>query len=174
MLEIFIFLQKQVNLERKTQHEVFAHANTSNGIKIPTFFGKKLRMMLNLSNASLKLTHWAYWLWTVAKIKTRKMSAWAKSAKISSQKNFYLYCFQILQHTSIYSMKLMQCGQFYASAHLQRHITGVLENTRVFDEKYPGIFQYPGFMMSHYRVIDKYPGIFHQIPRYLTACQIPG
>ena len=50
---------------------------------------------------------------------------------------------------------------------LQRHITGVLENTRVFDEKYPGIFQYPGF-------IDKYPGIFHQIPGYLTACQIPG
>ena len=33
--------------------------------------------------------------------------------------------------------------------------------------KYPGIFQYPGF-------IDKYPGIFHQIPGYLTACQIPG
>ena len=50
---------------------------------------------------------------------------------------------------------------------VQRHITGVLENTRVFDEKYPGIFQYPGF-------IDKYPGIFHQIPGYLTACQIPG
>ena len=40
--------------------------------------------------------------------------------------------------------------------------------------KYPGIFQYPGFMMSHYRGIDKYPGIFHQIPGYLTACQIPG
>ena len=37
-------------------------------------------------------------------------------------------------------------------APVQRHITGVLENTRVFDEKYPGIFQYPGF-------IDKYPGI---------------
>ena len=36
---------------------------------------------------------------------------------------------------------------------VQRHITGVLENTRVFDEKYPGIFQYPGF-------IDKYPGIW--------------
>ena len=33
--------------------------------------------------------------------------------------------------------------------------------------KYPGIFQYPGF-------IDKYPGIFYQIPGYLTACQIPG
>ena len=46
---------------------------------------------------------------------------------------------------------------------VQRHITGVLENTRVFDKKYPGIFQYPGF-------IDKYPGIFHQIPGYLTAC----
>ena len=57
---------------------------------------------------------------------------------------------------------------------VQRHITGVLENTRVFDEKYPGIFQYPGLMMSHYRGIDKYPGIFHQIPGYLTAFQIPG
>ena len=47
-------------------------------------------------------------------------------------------------------------------------------NTRVFDEKYPGSFQYPGFMMSHYRGIDKYPGIFHQVPGYLTTCQIPG
>ena len=55
----------------------------------------------------------------------------------------------------------------HAYVPVQRHITGVLENTRVFDEKYPGIFQYPGF-------IDKYPGIFHQIPGYLTACQIPG
>ena len=60
------------------------------------------------------------------------------------------------------------------SVPVQRHITGVLENTRVFDEKYPGSFQYPGFMMSYYRGIDKYPGIFHQIPGYLTACQIPG
>ena len=57
---------------------------------------------------------------------------------------------------------------------MQRHITWVLENTRVFDEKYPGIFQYPGFMISHYQGIDKYPGIFHQIPGYLTACQISG
>ena len=39
---------------------------------------------------------------------------------------------------------------------VQRHITGVLENTRVFDEKYPGIFQYPGF-------IDKYPGIWQPV-----------
>ena len=53
----------------------------------------------------------------------------------------------------------------FCKAPVQRHITGVLENTRVFDEKYPGIFQYPGF-------IDKYPGIFRQIPGYLTACQL--
>ena len=39
MLEIFIFLQKLINLERKTQYAVITHANTSNGIKIPTFFG---------------------------------------------------------------------------------------------------------------------------------------
>ena len=39
MLKIFIFLQKQVNLESKTQHAVITHANTSNGVKIPTFFG---------------------------------------------------------------------------------------------------------------------------------------
>ena len=30
-------------------------------------------------------------LWTLAKIKTHKMSVWAKFAKISSRKNFYLY-----------------------------------------------------------------------------------
>ena len=42
MLEIFIYLQKQVNLERKTRHAVITHANTSNGIKISTFFWKKL------------------------------------------------------------------------------------------------------------------------------------
>ena len=36
MLEIFIFLQ----LERKTRHAVFTHANTSNGMKIPTFLEK--------------------------------------------------------------------------------------------------------------------------------------
>ena len=53
MLEISIFLQKYVNLEHKTRHAVFSHANTSNDIKIPTFFGKKLGMMLNLSNAPL-------------------------------------------------------------------------------------------------------------------------
>ena len=40
MLEIFTFLQKLINLEHKTQHAVFTHANTSDGIKIPTFFGK--------------------------------------------------------------------------------------------------------------------------------------
>ena len=41
MLEIFIF-QKEISLERKTQHVVITHANTSNGVKIPTFFWKKL------------------------------------------------------------------------------------------------------------------------------------
>ena len=40
MLEIFIFVQKQVNLERKTLHAVITHANTSSGIKIPTFLEK--------------------------------------------------------------------------------------------------------------------------------------
>ena len=61
-----------------------------------------------------------------------------------------------------------------SKAPVQRHITGVLKSTWVFDEKYLGIFQYPSFMMSHYRGIDKYPGIFHKIPGYLTACKIPG
>ena len=42
MPETFIFLQKSVNLEHKTWHAVFTHANTSNGIKIPTFFWKKV------------------------------------------------------------------------------------------------------------------------------------
>ena len=62
MLEIFIFLQKsvqnnlqkKVNLERKTPHAVITHANTSNGIKIPTYFENSWGMMLNLSNAPLK------------------------------------------------------------------------------------------------------------------------
>ena len=55
MLEIFVFLQKyrKVNLERETQHAVITHANTSNGIKILTFFRKSWRMMLYLSNAPL-------------------------------------------------------------------------------------------------------------------------
>ena len=53
MLEIFIFLQKYVNLEHKTQHAVITHANTSYGIKIRTFFEKSWGMMLNLSNAPL-------------------------------------------------------------------------------------------------------------------------
>ena len=57
---------------------------------------------------------------------------------------------------------------------LQRHKTEVPENPRVFDEKYPGIFKYPGFMMSHYRGIDKSSGIFNPIPGDLTACQTPG
>ena len=37
MLEIFILIQKVINLERTSQHAVIIHANTSNGIKIPTF-----------------------------------------------------------------------------------------------------------------------------------------
>ena len=42
MLEIFLFLLRSVSLERKTQHAIVTHANTSNGIKIPNFGGKKL------------------------------------------------------------------------------------------------------------------------------------
>ena len=53
MLETFIFLQKYVNLERKTQHAVITHVNTSNGIKISTFWGKSWWVMLFLSNAPL-------------------------------------------------------------------------------------------------------------------------
>ena len=40
MPEIFIFHQKQVNSERKTQPGVDTHGNTSDGIKLLTFFGK--------------------------------------------------------------------------------------------------------------------------------------
>ena len=40
MLEIFIFLQKYVNLERKTQYAIITHVNTSKGKKIPTFLEK--------------------------------------------------------------------------------------------------------------------------------------
>ena len=42
MLEIFIYLQKQVNLECKTRHAVITHANTYNGIKNLNIFWKKL------------------------------------------------------------------------------------------------------------------------------------
>ena len=52
MLEIFIFFQKSINLECKTQHAVITHANTK-WYKNPNFFWKKLGMMLYLSNASL-------------------------------------------------------------------------------------------------------------------------
>ena len=58
MLEIFIFLQKLVKLESKNQHTVITNANTSNGIKISTFFsggGGSQGMMLYLSNANLRL-----------------------------------------------------------------------------------------------------------------------
>ena len=37
-----------MKLEHKNQHAVFIHANTSDGIKIPTFFWKKLGMMFIL------------------------------------------------------------------------------------------------------------------------------
>ena len=40
MPEIFIFLQNLVNLEHKSWHTVITHANTSNGVKLPTFLGK--------------------------------------------------------------------------------------------------------------------------------------
>ena len=54
MVEIFIFLQKYINLERITQHAVITHANTSNGIiKILIFLEKKLGMMIYLSSAPL-------------------------------------------------------------------------------------------------------------------------
>ena len=39
---------------------------------------------------------------------------------------------------------------------VQRHITGVLENTRVFDEKYPGIL-YPGHMTVYRDTNKVYP-----------------
>ena len=55
MLEILIFLQKEVNLECKSQHTVITHANTSNtSIKITTVFEKKVGMMLYLSSTPLK------------------------------------------------------------------------------------------------------------------------
>ena len=53
MLEILIFLQKYINLKRKTQHAVITHADNSNGIKIPTFWGKSWGMVLHLSSAPL-------------------------------------------------------------------------------------------------------------------------
>ena len=40
MLEIFIFLQKEIFLERKTQLAVITHTNNSNGKKFQLFFGK--------------------------------------------------------------------------------------------------------------------------------------
>ena len=54
MLEIFKFLQKEINLECKTQHAFITHANTSDGIKIPTFLGKSWGMMLHLTSAPLR------------------------------------------------------------------------------------------------------------------------
>ena len=54
MPEILIFLQQFVNLEGKTQHAV-TYANTSNGIKIPTFFEKVGGMMLHFCSVPLTL-----------------------------------------------------------------------------------------------------------------------
>ena len=51
MLEIFIFLQKKINLARNTQHAVITHVNTE-WYKNPNFFQKKKKswgMMLYLS-----------------------------------------------------------------------------------------------------------------------------
>ena len=62
MPEIFIFLQKYVNLEGKTQHVVITHANTSNGIKIPIFLGKSWGMMLHLSSTPLTQKHLSTYL----------------------------------------------------------------------------------------------------------------
>ena len=67
---------------------------------------------------------------------------------------------------SLFSVRIpsMPAGSMQAcSMQKEPAVTGVLENTRVFDEKYPGVFQYPGFMMSHYRGIDKYPGIWQPV-----------
>ena len=58
MLEIFIFLQKLVNLECETQHAFITHANTANGIKILILGGKSWGMMLFLSNAPLIGHYW--------------------------------------------------------------------------------------------------------------------
>ena len=44
-----------MNLESKTQHAVITQANTANGIKIPTFFGKSWGMMLYVSSIPLKM-----------------------------------------------------------------------------------------------------------------------
>ena len=52
-----IFLQKSVNLERKTQHAVITYTNTTNGMRIPTFWKRVGEMMLYLSNASLSVHH---------------------------------------------------------------------------------------------------------------------
>ena len=41
MLEISIFLWKQVKLEGDSQHAVITNANWSNDMKISTFLGKK-------------------------------------------------------------------------------------------------------------------------------------
>ena len=43
MLEIFIFIWKQVEIEGKNQHAVITDASISYGINIPTFYGKSWR-----------------------------------------------------------------------------------------------------------------------------------
>ena len=44
MLEIFIFLQKKINLARNTQHAVITHVNTE-WYKNPNFFQKKKKKL---------------------------------------------------------------------------------------------------------------------------------
>ena len=56
MLEIFIYLQKYVNLERKTQHAVITHANISNGTK-PQLFWKKFGDDVELVQCPFNLHH---------------------------------------------------------------------------------------------------------------------
>ena len=58
MLEIFIFLQKKINLEHKTQHAVNTHANTSNGIKIPTLLAQCPFNTLIKNMKCLRVVEW--------------------------------------------------------------------------------------------------------------------
>ena len=60
MLEILIFCQKWVPLEHKSQHAVITHAKTSNDIKIPTFFRKKLGDDVILVHCPFKKGNWIF------------------------------------------------------------------------------------------------------------------
>ena len=61
MLEIFIFLQKYVNLECETQYAVITHANTFNGAQISTFLEKKLGDDVTLVQCPFN-SEWISWL----------------------------------------------------------------------------------------------------------------